>query len=321
MTTKKQDTFLMALTDSSLSSQTKFGTELRRVKDGKNTFDACLCVAYGCSLMLPYDGRVRRPMSAISIALDALESSNPVIRKRVAGDPPVRVIVLNAKGCISTCRSRGEEFPGLVAARRRSPLVSRFETPWTVCDLEDVILQRQRRQKFAALEACTMRESRELFGEIDTYHLRPEIAKDAENEILKAVRRTAVARFGDSLNDGGIVMLISAGWNVDKSAFVSLDRCGKAWLRAETVATAELCALDGHPVSAFREKLRELVQRRYGNHRSFIKQAIPSIVPLPAPRKKCLRSKCIRNRCLRKKYLRRCWNDLDLIEAKRLRCQ
>eukprot|EP00930_Biecheleria_cincta_P012468 TRINITY_DN11629_c0_g1_i1.p1 TRINITY_DN11629_c0_g1~~TRINITY_DN11629_c0_g1_i1.p1 ORF type:complete len:258 (+),score=32.09 TRINITY_DN11629_c0_g1_i1:604-1377(+) len=117
-----------------------------------------------------------------------------------------------------------------------------------------------------------------MFSETDYYHLRRDVGKRAVAEIIKAVRRTAIRRNGQQYKDHGIVLVLAAGWNVDNYTYCTLDRTGKAWLRAEIVASAELCSLDGHPVSAFMKKLRELVDRTRRNHYGFLRQSIGSIM-------------------------------------------
>merc|ERR1719271_2095690 len=99
--------------------------------------------------MMPWDLRAKNPVSAVSIAMHALESASPLIKRHLVDNPPVRVVVVNSRTSIPYCRKSGEEeFPRLVRYRQRSKLVSRFETPWTVCDLDDVISQRADRRRF-----------------------------------------------------------------------------------------------------------------------------------------------------------------------------
>lgn len=322
---------VLALSDSLLSAHSSFGMHQLQLQDEGDRFHVCLCVASGCSLMLPWDCRASNPMSAISIAVRTLESSNPSIDRYLADNPRVRVVVLNSRSSISLCRKTGEEeFPHLVQHRRRSPLVSGFETPWTICDLEDVITQREGRERFDELELCKLRNKKGIFSKTDYYHLRRDIGKKAVAEIIKAARRTVLTRHvgnsngrvqrrrkgcsclprkargslcgfqssddtdvvpysdcpmnaheGSKGND--IILVLAAGWNADDRTYAKLDSFGKAWLRADIVASAELCALDGHPISAFMKKMRELAGRMRGTHQSFLRQSIGSIRALRPP--------------------------------------
>lgn len=155
--------------------------------------------------------------------------------------------------------------------------MSRLETPWTICDLEDVVQQRPRKKRFVEVEASTLRIKDGFYGKSDDEHFRPEVAKQVEDEVLKTVRRTALARYGDGLKNGEILLVIGAGWNVAEAKYSSLDSDGKALLRAELVATAELCALNGHRMSVFREKMHELILRNRGSHQSFLRQSVCKI--------------------------------------------
>lgn len=275
---------VLALSDSLLSAHRSFGMHELQLQDAGESFNACLCVASGCSLMKPWDLRTQEPESAVSIALRALESSSPSITRHLAGNPQVRVVVVNSRSSIAYCRKSGEEeFPRLVSHRQRSPLVTRLETPWTLCDLDDVISQHEERRRFDELEVCKLRHEKGMFSESDYYHLRRDVGKHAVIEIIKATRRTGLLRQGERFRDDGIVLVIAAGWNVDDEMYAKLDAFGKAWLRADIIASAELCALDGHPVSAFMKKLRELSGRRRGTHWSFLRQSVGSIRKLRSP--------------------------------------
>lgn len=216
--------------------------------------------------------------SAISMAAGALQKKKAV-QQYLHDDPVVRIVVVKAARSIATCREVGEEFPRLVAARSKSRLISRHETPWAICDLEDVVQSRPRHRKrrFAEVEACKFRNRKGLYGKEDTYHFRAKVAKRAEDELLKAVRRTALLRYPGGFKNGEVLMVLAAGWNADTDKYSSLDAQGKAWLRADTIATAELCALNGHPMSAIREKLNELSKRRRGSHQPFLRQSLRSI--------------------------------------------
>jgi len=116
-------------------------------------------------------------------------------------------------------------------------------------------------------------------------HFRPDIKKNAQTELLKAIRRTAISRHGSSFKDGGVLLVLAAGWNVEGEKLSSLDRFGKAWRRAELLAAAELCALDGRPASAFQRKTRELCMWRRGSHGRLLKRSIQSVkYKRPPPR-------------------------------------
>eukprot|EP00419_Tripos_fusus_P049763 CAMPEP_0172819084 /NCGR_PEP_ID=MMETSP1075-20121228/14350_1 /TAXON_ID=2916 /ORGANISM="Ceratium fusus, Strain PA161109" /LENGTH=65 /DNA_ID=CAMNT_0013659547 /DNA_START=30 /DNA_END=223 /DNA_ORIENTATION=+ len=60
--------FIMVLSDSLFSAYKKWGVHLRSLKDGPETVQVCHCVASGCSLMMPWDGRKKSPQSAIAMA-------------------------------------------------------------------------------------------------------------------------------------------------------------------------------------------------------------------------------------------------------------
>jgi len=270
--------FIMVLSDSLFSAYKGWGVHLRSLRDGRETVQVCHCVASGCSLMKPLDGRIKkRPQSAIAMAAHAMEGRKKEIREKLASDPVVRVLLLKAANSIAVCREYGEQFPELVAGRRRSRLMSRLETPWSICDLQDVVQQRPRKRKFAAVEACKLRLKDGFYDEEDTWHFRHDVAKQAEDEILKTIRRTARLRYGDSLKNGDILLVLAAGWNVSGDNYSSLDSAGKAFLRAELVAAAELCALDGHRVSAFRDKMHELLRRNRGSHKCFLRKSVHKI--------------------------------------------
>jgi len=240
----------------------------------------CHCVASGCSLMKPWDGRKKKsPQSAIAMAVHAMESRNREVHQKLAPDPVVRVILLKAAYSTAACREFGEQYPKLVAGRRRSRLMSRLETPWSICDLEDVVQQRPRKRKFSDVEACKFRLKDGFYGKEDDLHFRHDVAKQAEDEILKAIRRTAYVRYGDSLKKGEILLVLAAGWNVTGHNYSSLDSVGKAFLRAELVAAAELCSLNGHRVSAFRDKMHELLLRNRGSHKWFLRKSVHKIRP------------------------------------------
>lgn len=276
--------FVLALSDSLLSAHKSFGLHELQLQDSGDSFHTCLCVASGCSLMKPWDLRSKDPESSVSIALRALESGTPSMKRFLVDDPPARVIIVNSRSSISYCRKSGEEeFPRLVSNRQRSPLVTRLETPWTLCDLDDVITQRDDRRRFDELEVCKLRHEKGMYSESDYYHMRRDVGRKAVAEVIKATRRTALSRQHENFKRNGIIIVIAAGWNLEYDTYAKLDASGKAWLRADIVASAELCALDGHPISAFMKKMRELVGRRRGNHSRFLRQPIGSIRKLRPP--------------------------------------
>jgi len=271
--------FIMVLSDSLFSAYKKWGIHLRSLKDGHTNIQVCHCVASGCSLMMPWDGRKKSPQSAIAMAVHALEGNNKEVQQKLAHDPVVRVMLVKAACSTASCRENGEQYPELVAGRRRSRLMSRLETPWSICDLEDVVQQRPRKRKFSDVEVCKMRLKDGFYGIKDDMHFRHDVAKQAEDEILKAIRRTASVRYGDSLKNGEILLVLAAGWNVTGYSYSCLDSAGKAFLRAELVAAAELCALNGHRVSAFRDKMHELLRRNRGSHKWFLRKSLHKIRP------------------------------------------
>eukprot|EP00927_Polykrikos_kofoidii_P083527 TRINITY_DN8574_c0_g1_i2.p1 TRINITY_DN8574_c0_g1~~TRINITY_DN8574_c0_g1_i2.p1 ORF type:complete len:306 (+),score=37.35 TRINITY_DN8574_c0_g1_i2:84-1001(+) len=281
-----RDMLFIVLSDSLFSGRFRQGRGVHcyRLWDGRESFQACLCLVPFGSLFSWADGKVHTE-SAMSIAANVLNGKNPVLQKRLAEDPVTHVTVINAENSIAICRV-AEEFPRLVAARKQCPLINQFQTPWSICDLEDVVRQKPSRQKFAELEPCKLRYKRSIYNKTDTYHIRKSVQKECLDEILKAVRRTTIARVGEGVKDGGVVIVLGAGWNVEPCTSNVLDNRGKAWFRAEMIATAEICALDGHPVSAFRRKMEELAPRRWGNHRSFLQESISRIKALKPPRKR-----------------------------------
>jgi len=281
---------MIVMSDSLFSGRKGWGVHLQRIRDGCDSFHACLCVASGCSLMRWWDGN-KCPDSAISMAARAIKR-NPVLRRRLRHDPVVRIVVLNAARSIAQCREIGEQYPRLVAARKRVPLVDKLQTPWTVCDLEDVVQQRSHRRHFADLEACKLRDRQGLYDDKDPCHLRAAIAKRGQDELLKAIRRSAFHRHRRAADDD-LLLVIAAGWNVADETFSYLDKQGKAWFRAEMSATAELCALDGHRLSMIQSKLENLATRRRGKHTGFLKQSLRSMKKLPASRMR----RSMGNRC------------------------
>jgi hypothetical protein len=86
--------------------------------------------------------------------------------------------------------------------------------------------------------------------------------------------------YGEGCSDRSILLVLAAGWNANDACFSTLDGAGHAWRKAELVALAELCALNGHPISTFRSKICELLRRGEGDHRQFLNQHIAEICPV-----------------------------------------
>ena len=61
------------------------------------------------------------------------------------------------------------------------PLIKRFETPWTICDLEDVVMQSERRTMYPELEACQLRSPQGIYGQKGDYELQIEAIKQIAN--------------------------------------------------------------------------------------------------------------------------------------------
>lgn len=224
--------------------------------------------------------------SALGLASNAFKT-NPRIRRLLADDPRVCIVVLNAARSTTKCRRR-EKYPYIVQERRMCPLVKEFETPWTICDLEDVVQQRPGRTRWPELEPCQLRSSAGIYGQKgDDLHFRKDVAVAAGDELLKALRRTALSRYGADLLERGLLLVLAAGWNTNDSCFSVLSSTGQAWRKAELVATAELCALSGHPVSAVLAKVDDLVRRSGGDHAEFLLQRVDSLQAIRPPDPAC----------------------------------
>lgn len=220
--------------------------------------------------------------SAVGLAIRA-HRTEPILRRHTADDPAVRIVVLNAARSTTKCR-RGERFEYVVQERETVPLIKQFETPWTICDLEDVVQQRRDRRAWPELEGCRLRSRRGIYGQPrDDLHFRSDVAVEAGDELLKAVRRTALSWYGHEQLNNSILLVLAAGWNTNTSCFSVLDSKGHAWRKAELVATAELCALNGHPFSYVMAKFQDLVKRSAGNHSAFILQNAASITAIQPP--------------------------------------
>lgn len=134
------------------------------------------------------------PTAQVALAMKATRAE-PTVHQELVGDPTVRVLVLRAAMSTAKCRSHGEQFPKIVEERAQSQLIKSLETPWSVCDLEDVIMQRADRSHFPELEACQLRNAQGIYGQKDDdLHFRKDIAVAAGDELLKALRRTAIQR-------------------------------------------------------------------------------------------------------------------------------
>lgn len=220
--------------------------------------------------------------SAVGMAMTAVVSE-PVVRDRLSSDPAVQILVVNAERSTTKCRIQ-EQYPMTVKDRGTSPLVKRLETSWTICDLEDVVTQKSDRTLFPELEPCKLRSDKGIYGQKgDDIHFRKDIAVRAGDELIKACHRTAALRYGDNLGSGHMLLILAAGWNSNGSSYSSLSRDGKAWRKAEIVALAELCALNGHPFSAVQAKMTELLARADEDHHGFLPRIVEGIKSIPAP--------------------------------------
>ncbi|CAK9081929.1 Fucoxanthin-chlorophyll a-c binding protein [Durusdinium trenchii] len=153
---------------------------------------ACLCIASGGALVM--GGGDHCPHSAVGLAMKAL--TEPAVYQELAKDPKVNVLVLRAAMSTAKCRSHGEQFPKVVKERRQCQMIQDLETPWSVCDLEDVVIRdRPDRQRFPELEACRLRHAQGIYGG------GWDIAVAAGDELLKALRRTALQKYPEMEGD------------------------------------------------------------------------------------------------------------------------
>ena len=130
----------------------------------------------------------------VALAMKAAREE-PAVHQELASDPTVQVLVLRAAMSTAKCRSHGEQFPKIMKDRQQSPLIQSLETSWSVCDLEDVVLARPDRTHFQELEACQLRHAQGIYGQKDDdLHFRKDIAVAAGDELLKAVRRSAIRK-------------------------------------------------------------------------------------------------------------------------------
>mmetsp|Transcript_88425 Transcript_88425/g.249169 ORF Transcript_88425/g.249169 Transcript_88425/m.249169 type:complete len:289 (-) Transcript_88425:272-1138(-) len=267
------DCLTVVLVDSLMADEyAPDGVRYERWRDAGESFQVCSIIQSGASLMMP--GALRGELyhnSILSLAKRVLSGSDKKLQRFVKHDPAVNVIAFNCAGMINDCR-KGEQYPQVVEDRRRSPLIVKHETEYTMLDFEDVVQQRKDRKRFADLERCRFRHKPGLYGK-DRFHVKRKVRKPACRELVKAIRRTAISRYGKSK----ILLVILAGGNVEGATYSHLDCFGKAWRRAEVLASTELCALHGHPASAFSSKMEELCSFRRGNHRRLLKMPIRTI--------------------------------------------
>lgn len=275
----RADTFMVTLTDSTFCHHAQascghhsgvvFG---HQVYDAYGQCEVVLCVASGAALLMPYDGA-----SALQLFDEALGDER--LSERFASDPTVRILVVNPAMCSAECRKAGEQYPNLVRDRRNLPLIANHTIPWTICDLEDRIMDRAQRTIFPVLEACELESRRGIYDRKDVLHFDERVGISAGDELLLAVRRQALQQYEGRLQSS-ILVVLAAGWNAESTDDKS-RRGGPCWRKAERIALLELCALNGHPLSAVREHVQYLLQRARGNHREeFVKVPAESIVPV-----------------------------------------
>eukprot|EP00747_Dinoflagellata_sp_TGD_P042700 gnl/TRDRNA2_/TRDRNA2_142240_c0_seq2.p1 gnl/TRDRNA2_/TRDRNA2_142240_c0~~gnl/TRDRNA2_/TRDRNA2_142240_c0_seq2.p1 ORF type:complete len:403 (+),score=56.13 gnl/TRDRNA2_/TRDRNA2_142240_c0_seq2:154-1362(+) len=271
--------FAMVLCDSLLRAHKGFGVKPHVLKVNDRLLQTCLCVASGGSLIMG-SSSTGRSDSAIELALRALSGGERGAHRLLATDPTVRVVVIRAEKSTTKCRNGNEQFPQVVKDRSNSRLVKSFETPWTICDLEDVVQQRPERYQWPETEACEMRHFAGIYDQPgDDLHFRNDVALEAGDELLRAGLRTASMWYPD-LDRGCVLLMLAAGWNVEHATYNKLDKKGHAWRKAELTALAELCALDGHRLSIIESKMRELLRRANGSHSHFLEVHVESIVPI-----------------------------------------
>ncbi|CAK9102433.1 unnamed protein product [Durusdinium trenchii] len=319
--------FLFFLCDSLLCGHKSFGVRLHQLADEtpdaktnaatarsdravdratSRVCSACLCIASGGALVM--GGGDHCPHSAVGLAMKAL--TEPAVYQELAKDPKVNVLVLRAAMSTAKCRSHGEQFPKVVKERRQCQMIQDLETPWSVCDLEDVIRDRPDRQRFPELEACRLRHAQGIYGGGDDLHFRKDIAVAAGDELLKALRRTALQKYPEMEGDDSILLVLAAGWNTEDGEYNCLDSDGHCWRKTELVALAELCALNGRPFSSFHAKFEQLLNRCQEEHIAFIFQDLASITaasvaphfpkPLSKPSQQLL-SETVKRKRLREK--------------------
>lgn len=268
-----EDTLTVVLVDSLMADEhAPDGVRYERWRDGGESFKVCSIIQSGAALMMP--GSLRGDLyhnSILSLAKRVMSGNDKKLQKYFEGDPEVNVIAFSCAWMINDCR-KGEQYPQVVEDRRRSPLIAKHTTEYTMVDFEDVVQQRKNRARFPDLERCRFRHKPSLYGK-DRYHVKSHVRKPACRDLVKAIRRTAIARYGKSK----VLLVILAGGNVEGNTYDRLDCFGKAWRKAEVLASTELCALHGHPASAFSSKMEDLCKLRRGNHGRLLKMPIRTI--------------------------------------------
>lgn len=278
---------VIVLSDSLFRAHKSAGIKMHQIRDEMHKLQTLLCVASGGSLIM--DGGSYCSDCAIGLMVRAL--TKPEFRCHFAAeDPFVRIIAINAAQSTAVCRGGNEQFSHVVSDRMTSNLIKRLETQWTICDLEDVVQQRDCRRRWPELEACNLRDPKGIYGQRgDNLHFRKDIAKAACDELLKAVYRTAMRRYSDELSAGNVLLVLAAGWNTNWANFNSLDRSGHCWRKAELVAATELCALNGHRLSVLTQRMQDLIKQAEGRHSPFLAtrvELISAVDPLKSGQKR-----------------------------------
>eukprot|EP00930_Biecheleria_cincta_P073102 TRINITY_DN60423_c0_g1_i1.p1 TRINITY_DN60423_c0_g1~~TRINITY_DN60423_c0_g1_i1.p1 ORF type:complete len:250 (-),score=47.85 TRINITY_DN60423_c0_g1_i1:51-767(-) len=80
-----------------------------------------------------------------------------------------------------------------------------------------------------------------------------------------------------------MLLVLAAGWNSNSYSYATLDHEGTAWRKAEVIALAELCALNGHPFSVVHRKIIELQSRANGSHLYFLQRGVTEVHAIPPP--------------------------------------
>lgn len=267
------DTFMFVLSDS-LFMHHDNGSDFvtKRLYDAYGSCEAVLCIASGAALAMPYGG-----YCALGVFLTALKDER--LSKRLSSDPTVRVLVVNPAMSTAKCRTAGEQYPDMVGDRCNLSLLTQHTPPWTICDLEDCVMGSEGRNIFPVLEACELERPRGIYGKCDDIHFTSRDGVAAGKELLLALRRQAIHQYHGLLQNS-ILLVLASGWNAegteDKSA-----QGGTCWRKAELITSLELCALNGHPLSAVREHAQYLLRRAKGDHmEEFVKVPAKSIVPV-----------------------------------------
>lgn len=244
-----------------------------QVQDAYGVCEVLLCVASGAGLIMPSaDG-----FSALQLFDEALDDED--IGRRLSDDLAVRVLVVNPAMSTAECRRAGEQFPQMVSDRSNLPLHTDHAIPWTICDLEDCIMDRPQRNIFPVLESCELQSRAGIYDAEDVLHFDARVGVSAGDELLLAVRRQAMQQYEGQLQSS-ILLVLAAGWNAEGLRDESGDG-GPCWRKAELVTSLELCAMSGQPLSAFRDQVQYLLQRAEGDHREeFVRVPAMSILPV-----------------------------------------